>query len=466
MRLDELRYRICRGVPAPVPVPPAPAATGPWLAVVPAAAAGDRWVAELLDHLRGTGATVTAVEVPAGAGRDGLAAALRTAGAAVPAGAGTPAEDEVAAGTGAAVPAGVLSLLALDEAPDPGCPGLPAGLPGTLALIQALGDLELAAPLWLVTRQAVAVGGSDPLRRPGQAATWGIGRVVGLEQPRRWGGLVDLPDTLDAAVAGSLAAVLAAGGEDQVAIRAAGVFARRLVRARCAGEPAPRRWAPRADGTVLITGGGGVQAGRVARWLAGNGAGHLLLAARQGADTAGMAELVAELEALGARVTVAALRRRDREQLRAALALVPERFPLSAVVHTAGIGRLQPLTGTTPADLAEVVEAKLAGARLAGRADPRAGAGAGRLRAVLLGAGDLGQRRAGRVRRGERLPGRAREHRRGLGLPAHRGRLGRAGDAAVRDGEATRGGAACRRSLGQAPDPGRAADGRCGLGCG
>ena len=77
-----------------------------------------------------------------------------------------------------------------------------------------------------------------------------------------------------------------------------------------------------------------------------------------------MAERVAELEALGARVTVARCDVRDREQLRAALALVPERFPLSAVVHTAGIGRLQPLTGTTPADLAEVVEAKLAGARL------------------------------------------------------------------------------------------------------
>jgi polyketide synthase 7 len=341
--LDELRYRITwRAVTAH------PAGlSGSWLAVLPAGAAGDPWVSELLSGLRRQGGDVVPVEAPAGVRRDDLRELLRT-------------------GTGGDRPAGVLSLLALDEGPDPAWPGLPAGLTGTLGLIQALGDLDSTAPLWLLSRQAVSVGGSDLLARPVQALTWGMGRVVGLEQPRRWGGLVDLPDTLDDGVVGRLAAVLAAGDEDQVAVRDAGVFGRRLVRARCADEadrPA-RGWRPRPDGTVLITGGGGVQAGHVARELARDGAGHLLLAARRGMATAGMPERVAELEALGARVTVARCDVRDREQLRAALALVPEQLPLTAVIHTAGVGRLQPLTDTTVADLAEVVEAKFAGARL------------------------------------------------------------------------------------------------------
>ncbi len=43
--------------------------------------------------------------------------------------------------------------------------------------------------LWLVTRGAQAVGrhGADPC----QAAVWGLGRVIPIEQPRLWGGLVD-----------------------------------------------------------------------------------------------------------------------------------------------------------------------------------------------------------------------------------------------------------------------------------
>ena len=96
----------------------------------------------------------------------------------------------------------VLSLLALDEAPDPGCPGLPAGLPGTLALIQALGDAELAAPLWLRhPAGAVSVGavgpappagaggdlGDRPGRRAGAAAAVGRpGRPARHRWTRRW----------------------------------------------------------------------------------------------------------------------------------------------------------------------------------------------------------------------------------------------------------------------------------------
>ena len=110
---------------------------------------------------------------------------------------------------------------------------------------------------------------------------WGLGRVAGLEHPGRWGGLVDVPPVPDERVAARLCAVLAGCGEDQVAIRATGMLARRLVRA-----PLPRRrpraggWAPR--GTVLVTGGTGAIGPHLARWLAGRGAAQLVLASRSG----------------------------------------------------------------------------------------------------------------------------------------------------------------------------------------
>ena len=38
----------------------------------------------------------------------------------------------------------------------PAHPAVPSGLAGTLALVQALGDARVDAPLWVLTRGAVA----------------------------------------------------------------------------------------------------------------------------------------------------------------------------------------------------------------------------------------------------------------------------------------------------------------------
>ena len=92
---------------------------------------------------------------------------------------------------------GVLSLLALDEAPLAGFPVVPGGLAGTLVLVQALGDAGIGAPLWVLTRGAVAAGEAEAVASPVQAMVWGLGRVAGLEHPDRWGGLIDVPPVLD-----------------------------------------------------------------------------------------------------------------------------------------------------------------------------------------------------------------------------------------------------------------------------
>src|SRR5207249_424848 len=92
----------------------------------------------------------------------------------------------------------VVSFAALDETPSSDMAGgLPAGLRHTLALIRALVAAGIEAPTWLVTRGAVSIG-EAPLAHPSRAMTWGLGRVLGLEHPSLWGGLLDLGDTLDA----------------------------------------------------------------------------------------------------------------------------------------------------------------------------------------------------------------------------------------------------------------------------
>ncbi|NUP39632.1 MAG: SDR family NAD(P)-dependent oxidoreductase, partial [Streptomyces sp.] len=259
--------------------------------------------------------------------------------------------------------AGVVSLLAAAEEPHSDHPALATGLALTVALVQALGDARIEAPLWCLTRGAVSTGRSDRVMSPVQAQVHGVGWTAALEHPDRWGGLVDLPDTLDQRAAQRLAAVLAgATGEDQLAIRASGVLARRVVRASAGDTEPDRPWTPR--GTTLITGGTGTLAPHLARWLAGQGAEHIVLTSRRGMAAPGAPALVAELAELGVEADVVACDVTDRAALAALLARLKEDGrTVRTAVHTAATIALHSLDETTMAEFAEVINAKVAGAR-------------------------------------------------------------------------------------------------------
>jgi acyl transferase domain-containing protein len=304
----------------------------------------------------------------------------------------------------AADPRRVVSLLGLAPNGHPAHPTVPAGVAATLELVRALAGREVAVPVWTVTSGAVRTGQpDDPAPVPEQAQLWGIGRTVALEHPKLWGGLVDLPDlapTSDlapTAAAGPtglaapelgqrFARLLAgadgqhhAGGptastgyaEDQVALRSAGTFARRVTRAGLRSNA--DGWHP--HGTVLVTGGTGGIGAHLARWLAEHGAENLILTSRRGGDAPGAADLVAELtadqgtdtaERHPVTVTVLAADTADPasvDVLRAALDAAGP--PLTAVFHVAGLAQESaPVSTMTPAEYAEVVAAKTTGARL------------------------------------------------------------------------------------------------------
>ncbi|MER5549744.1 type I polyketide synthase, partial [Streptomyces sp. NPDC002589] len=329
--VDSWRYRVS-WTPVTPPVPAAP--TGHWLLVTDAPdTAPARWARTAL------GADTTTVVTPADV-------------------AARPRSPEGTAWTG------VLSLLGLADRPHPDHPAVPVGVADTLTLVAALREAGVDAPLWCLTQGAVGIGRSDLVSAPHQAQLWGLGRVLGLETPALWGGLVDLPADPDDRAAGLLRAALTADPDEQeYALRPVGLYVRRLVRAPLDRSAVRRPWRPRPDGTVVITGGTGALGARVARRLAREGAGHLLLTSRSGPAAEGAAELAEELRVLGTEVTVAACDVADREQLAAALDAVPDRYPVHAVIHTAGVNRVAPVAETTLAELADVVTAKAAGAR-------------------------------------------------------------------------------------------------------
>ncbi|WP_433789717.1 type I polyketide synthase [Actinoplanes sp. CA-252034] len=226
---------------------------------------------------------------------------------------------------------------------------------GTLDLMNIVAGTGV--PLWIVTRGAVRAVAGDPPAQVAAAQIWALGRTFALEHPEEWGGLLDLPATVDARATDRIAAVLAGyDEEDQVAIRVTGVLARRLRPAPA--DPTQPLWTP--HGTVLITGGTGALGGHVARWAAASGADHVVLTSRRGPDAPGAAQLRQELEDLGVRATIAAYDTADRAQVAALLAALDT--PVHALIHAAGT--LDPilLADTTEADLAHVMSGKVDGA--------------------------------------------------------------------------------------------------------
>ncbi|OBI92497.1 type I polyketide synthase [Mycobacterium asiaticum] len=93
-----------------------------------------------------------------------------------------------------------------------------------------------------------------------------------------------------------------------------------------------------SSGTVLVTGGTGMAGAVLSRHLVHrHGVRRLLLVSRRGAAAEGATELIAELAGAGADVRVVACDAADRHALAGLLTDLPERYPLSGVIHAAGV---------------------------------------------------------------------------------------------------------------------------------
>ena len=231
--------------------------------------------------------------------------------------------------------------------------------------------------IWVVTRDAQAVVPSDRCNSPWNAALWGLGRTLSVENSEIWGGLVDLADSTSIEpIADQLIAEIAAGtSDDKVALRNGHRYVARLERRR-ASRRTVGDFSPRPDGTYLVTGGLGGIGLAVARWLVEHGAKHLLLVGRTPlrAGDSGVADrnslegrraaAVAALVSLGAEVETAAIDVTIEGELEGCLERRRLRGapPVCGVFHTAGTLQFQPLATQDIASLRSGLAAKVDGA--------------------------------------------------------------------------------------------------------
>ncbi|MFJ2605329.1 SDR family NAD(P)-dependent oxidoreductase [Streptomyces sp. NPDC087425] len=190
---------------------------------------------------------------------------------------------------------------------------------------------------------------------PAGAAARGLVRTAQSEHPGRFL-LVETDDPGTAAWNPAWLADAVRAGQPQVRI------SERRLQAPELTPIAPARTA-RPDlsgGTVLITGGTGTLGSLLARHLVtAYGVRSLLLTSRSGARDAG--PLLVELKERGAEVAVAACDVADRDGLAAALAQVPDRYPLVAVVHAAGVLADGVVTGLDAEQVERVLRPKVDG---------------------------------------------------------------------------------------------------------
>ena len=148
---------------------------------------------------------------------------------------------------------------------------LTSGAKDALAIGQAMAELAHApGRLWFVTSGAHDPAGNDGAR-PAQTALWELGRVLAVEIPGRWGGLLDV--TGDFGALGAALDAQAAGGDDQLCLRDESWYAARLRRVPV--PAAPRHVDPERWHVVLAR---GPTAGVAARALIRCGARRVLLA--------------------------------------------------------------------------------------------------------------------------------------------------------------------------------------------
>ena len=240
-----------------------------------------------------------------------------------------------------------------------------------LNLLQAIKKIPHPPKLFLVTQ------GGQPFRleQPSfvtQSPLWALGRVMGLEEPELWGGMIDLCPHAD--IAQNLVALLSgltnSVTEDHLMFRKGQAHVARLSPL----ESLPTKPVTiQAQATYLITGGIGHLGLQLARHLVDLGAKHLILTTRRQfplraewdsqAEFGEIIQNIKTLEQKGATVEVCQADVGDFEQMSRIFTKIQKiSDPLRGIFHLAGVsGRKAKLSECTLDDIAEVFQAKVRG---------------------------------------------------------------------------------------------------------
>ena len=253
------------------------------------------------------------------------------------------------------------------------------GCGSIMHFVQKLADKSWpkAPRVWIVTKGAQSVTGTEQHLNILQSSIWGIGRTIAQEYREYWGGMMDLdPEHTGSEDVGPMCReICSPDGEDQVAFRSRDRFVARLVRKRPARLNGTT-FQCRPDCSYLITGGLGGIGLQVCRMLAERGAGRLILIGRttfpprsewttapQGSSLFRKIAAIKEIEAMGTSIQVASVDVADEYQLGSFLKTCNSggEYPIRGLVHAAGVIQYEILADHDIAKMNAVMRPKLMG---------------------------------------------------------------------------------------------------------
>ncbi|KAI1368685.1 hypothetical protein F5Y08DRAFT_294492 [Xylaria arbuscula] len=216
-----------------------------------------------------------------------------------------------------------------------------------------------SAPVVWVTCRAVGATAGDRPAGIGAAPLWGLARTARSEHPELRLRMIDLDETIDPT---TFEFALTLGDQTEIAVRQGQVLVPHMEQATPVESQLAKLPLLRTDGAVLVTGGLGDLGGRVARKLLNShGVRDLVLTSRRGMESPDAGAFVAELESLGAKVTVVGGDVADFESLSSIMKQFTTDRPLRGVIHAAGVTDSGVLSTLTPEKCATTFAPKVDG---------------------------------------------------------------------------------------------------------
>ncbi len=258
-------------------------------------------------------------------------------------------------------------------------------LHSVLKLLQSFAAMKenAEARLWIITRGAVSLRGDTHTLSLSQSPLWGFTRVLPVEHPELWGGIIDLDpeESLKEAAMQLCSSVDLRGRDDRISFRRGKRYVERLFRQ--AGEKkASLSCSFRGDSACIITGGLGGIGLQTALWLFKKGMRHFILIGRTPLPPrdawetlplrhpqACSIQTLLELESKGAHIMTPAFDIADEKKLYAFFQDYRKEGnpPVRGVVHSAGLWRDRAVVTMTSEDLDAVLQGKVFGAFLLDR---------------------------------------------------------------------------------------------------
>ncbi|WAN69944.1 SDR family NAD(P)-dependent oxidoreductase [Moorena producens JHB] len=234
------------------------------------------------------------------------------------------------------------------------------GCGSVIYLLQTVLKTSDYPQLWVVTRGAQPVSPDKEKLAVAATPLWGLGRVVSLEHPQLWGGLVDLdPQKTEQEVEMLLQLLVNNSEEDHLALRGEQTYVARLVKQSASEFAQPVSLS--SDGTYLITGGLGALGLHTAQWLVEKGARNLVLIGRSQPSPKKQAA-INHLKQQGVEVIVAQADVCHVEELERLFEQIDSSMrPLKGIIHAAGVGGYQPIQQIELTEFKRVIAPKVVG---------------------------------------------------------------------------------------------------------